>query len=148
MDPLIMLLNKRFIPVHTGNIWHQIALLIRRSVYPCVYREHFFGIGCISFGFGLSLCIQGTWLSFCRQHLLLRFIPVYTGNIFPFVNKHVCRPVYPCVYREHADRFSDVRISIGLSLCIQGTCLSRSFRAVSSRFIPVYTGNINLNLTS
>ena len=112
----------RFIPVHTGNIISPIVSAWIQSVYPCAYREHLFGIGCISFGFGLSLCIQGT----CP---LVSLLQIY-------------RPVYPCAYREHIVKklFSDS--IIGLSLCIQGTSRTSKRYVGWLRFIPVHTGNM------
>ena len=35
----------------------------------------------------------------------------------------------------------------GLSLCIQGTSLAQTYQKLKNRFIPVYTGNINLPLS-
>ena len=55
--------------------------------------------------------------------------------------------VYPCVYREHA--FLNVMpvVSGGLSLCIQGTCKPLLYQLSFVRFIPVYTGNIDIDLS-
>ena len=49
--------------------------------------------------------------------------------------------VYPCVYREHMDRAEFASANYGLSLCVQGTRVGKSFDCVAVRFIPVCTGN-------
>ena len=51
----------RFIPVHTGNIYTPRAPPFSIAVYPCVYREHGIIEGVTDKGYGLSLCIQGTY---------------------------------------------------------------------------------------
>ena len=49
--------------------------------------------------------------------------------------------VYPCVYREH-NEFNFISVVLfGLSLCIQGTLECNNGQGLTSRFIPVYTGN-------
>ena len=117
-------------------------LLFFNSVYPCVYREHIIRSGFRYNIIGLSLCIQGT----CRPYQILglwrRFIPVYTGNISSIVGKFMPSPVYPCVYREHNRSYNADLINSGLSLCIQGTLDDNNGQGLTSRFIPVYTGNI------
>ena len=55
-----MLLNKRFIPVYTGNMYVAVSKTGAISVYPCVYREHFLHPQIAPARGGLSLCIQGT----------------------------------------------------------------------------------------
>ena len=50
--------------------------------------------------------------------------------------------VYPCVYREHIFLLFQFQLSIGLSLCIQGTLSKFQIILFLFRFIPVYTGNI------
>ena len=113
------------------------------AVYPCVYREHEFN-----------------WISIITRN---RFIPVYTGNtpddelsddvdaglslciqgtLNATIYIHLCSPVYPCVYREHIVKSYRGLRAIGLSLCIQGTLYSVFSHGFSSRFIPVYTGNM------
>ena len=49
--------------------------------------------------------------------------------------------VYPCVYREHFSCRCWLKSQNGLSLCIQGTLLTRTPSCNWGRFIPVYTGN-------
>ena len=74
---------------------------------------------------GLSLCIQGTHLTTYSISHPMRFIPVYTGNtdLISYMDKLFA--VYPCVYREHVSDDSIIDSVNGLSLCIQGTPLTR-----------------------
>ena len=94
-------LKRRFIPVYTGNMYNYTVLDNDTPVYPCVYREHIIrGIGG-QYHDGLSLCIQGTSVRDLAFHHLIRFIPVYTGNIAVANSIDLSASVYPCVYREH-----------------------------------------------
>ena len=92
-----------------------------KPVYPCVYREHYCSKVINFKHFGLSLCIQGTYVKQTKPNNAIRFIPVYTGNIFLW--SVFCPPhtVYPCVYREHIFFRPVGNDPHGLSLCIQGT---------------------------
>ena len=78
------------------------------SVYPCVYREHFF--------------------TMCHIRAIPRFIPVYTGNTEFFQTFFCNQAVYPCVYREHPVLNCSMCKNPGLSLCIQGTRLPATRR--------------------
>ena len=49
---------------------------------------------------------------------------------------------YPCAYREHMSVSGIIALLTGLSLCIQGTSTKKYFALASTRFIPVYTGNM------
>ena len=71
--------------------------------------------------FGLSLCIQGTLAQLIHIKQSQRFIPVYTGNMYPTTKPYIVTSVYPCVYREHLQGETDEVERRGLSLCIQGT---------------------------
>ena len=71
----------RFIPVHTGNMNNCYTLAVAAPVYPCAYREHQVIGRVIGSFFGLSLCIQGTFISHVSNRFNGRFIPVHTGNI-------------------------------------------------------------------
>ena len=127
--------------MYTGNTTLSLLHFALRSVYPCVYREHYISHVAPSTLTGLSLCIQGTLLKCRHYQSRWRFIPVYTGNTFSDINTNVSKPVYPCVYREHIVVLTVFVQSTGLSLCIQGTPTSTPVRYPSPRFIPVYTGN-------
>ena len=70
----------RFIPVYTGNTLGYRGFHYRKSVYPCVYREHNYYQSTAFDSLGLSLCIQGTQLEQAESQNKERFIPVYTGN--------------------------------------------------------------------
>ena len=71
----------RFIPVHTGNIKPIVAYVHGMAVYPCAYREHRHKFALVFLPTGLSLCIQGTFLSLLFLWIYVRFIPVHTGNM-------------------------------------------------------------------
>ena len=66
---------------------------------------------------------------------------MYTGNTIQRYSLWRCRPVYPCVYREHCVLLALVINLNGLSLCIQGTLIDDIHYQYPRRFIPVYTGN-------
>ena len=91
-------------------------------IYPCVYREHCLSRLQASAVRGLSLCVQGT-----------RFFQLQMIQLLA---------VYPCVYREHSYKFFILFPNGGLSLCVQGTLEHTCIILVSTRFIPVHTGNI------
>ena len=57
---IILRVNKRFIPVYTGNTLRCFYCNNARAVYPCVYREHSPDFVALRVITGLSLCIQGT----------------------------------------------------------------------------------------
>ena len=67
---------------------------------------------------------------------------MYTGNMYAFSVCFNINSVYPCVYREHIFLLFQFQLSIGLSLCIQGTLSKFQIILFLFRFIPVYTGNI------
>ena len=105
----------------TGNIIAPYTVLIEQTVYPCVYREHFFIFDHTSRFIGLSLCVQGTCYNLTVYNSLSRFIPVCTGNIYLEPSYHELQAVYPCVYREHFGIGRYRAFTHGLSLCVQGT---------------------------
>ena len=134
----------RFIPVYTGNTQPLVANCWALPVYPCVYREHTLCVEAVYFDGGLSLCIQGTPHLDNLNQSFLRFIPVYTGNTFVFPTPLVVPSVYPCVYREHPCTSMIKSFWFGLSLCIQGTPVTKLLHDLLVRFIPVYTGNTTI----
>ena len=103
-------------------MWHPNFSMIFHTVYPCVYREHFYYDAMMDTICGLSLCVQGTWDDQRKGLYLYRFIPVCTGNM-------------PC-------NFGVRQNNRGLSLCVQGTFVYLNYRLNQWRFIPVCTGNI------
>ena len=132
--------------MYTGNTSVGQSKLIQLWIYPCVYREHDKILCFFSWVTGLSLCIQGTPHFTISKTIIFRFIPVYTGNTSaPGLANHTLS-VYPCVYREHFVRCEISFFLDGLSLCIQGTLLQRLAWRLLQRFIPVYTGNTQLEL--
>ncbi len=132
---------RRFIPVYTGNSVYSPQYMRALSVYPCVYRELTLGDGDKKPKGGLSLCIQGTHTYFRCFNMVIRFIPVYTGNSNTLICFMISLTVYPCVYRELPPGESIRKTIAGLSLCIQGTRAMISCLTPATRFIPVYTGN-------
>ena len=160
--------HQRFIPVYTGNIRKSKTNFGSSSVYPCVYREHYFSAsnqpiasrfipvytGNITY-LNLGKLNRSVYPCVYREHQLFvgflintaRFIPVYTGNISSLSSKHLPISVYPCVYREHISVVIIMNIMDGLSLCIQGTCRRGLQTVTGRRFIPVYTGNISFNVS-
>ena len=111
--------------MHTGNIAPEVKFIGIDPVYPCAYREHCWRIKSNWHDYGLSLCIQGTFLDMFFNSAISRFIPVHTGNILLSLLSFVVLSVYPCAYREHKNTLKTFTIDVGLSLCIQGTCLDR-----------------------
>ena len=57
---VVLMCQRRFIPVCTGNTHSVCKLRCPVTVYPCVYREHWQRMGCRWTMNGLSLCVQGT----------------------------------------------------------------------------------------
>ena len=98
---LIFAHTPRFIPVYTGNITEDGSKVTIRTVYPCVYREHKAVSNNEKQTYGLSLCIQGTYQFPEFLNYIIRFIPVYTGNMIQYDYSEHQISVYPCVYREH-----------------------------------------------
>ena len=139
--------SQRFIPVYTGNTNGCLQLFHWITVYPCVYREHWYSVFLRFTGWGLSLCIQGTQPRERPTSHQVRFIPVYTGNTRVMLIWFLKQPVYPCVYREHTFASNVGRTKGGLSLCIQGTPKKASIFLLQNRFIPVYTGNTSQFVT-
>ena len=111
-------------------------------VYPCVYREHLISGNLPYVIVGLSLCVQGTFDPLSQFIIVIRFIPVCTGNILALPIMISANPVYPCVYREHSLSSILNFPTDGLSLCVQGTSRVWVLNGSDTRFIPVCTGNI------
>ena len=122
--------------MYTGNTICSICQPSIFAVYPCVYREHYKYLKVLFVTYGLSLCIQGTLTQIRLGRLYAGFIPVYTGNTNINRRIYTMRPVYPCVYREHANIIWFIRCKIGLSLCIQGTPTTCANRRQNNTVYP------------
>ena len=111
------------------------------TVHPCAYRELEAVDAFFNFVTGSSLCIQGTLSAPSCIFVVLRFIPVHTGNSgYPGSGVRVLA-VHPCAYRELPPQIPGINIAPGSSLCIQGTLVMHSVIFLMKRFIPVHTGN-------
>ncbi|OAT45910.1 hypothetical protein M997_2542 [Proteus hauseri ATCC 700826] len=136
----------RFIPVYTGNTVVSLSQSVNHQVYPRVYGEHIILLHDVVVFFGLSPCIRGTHIPQHFMMVLVRFIPVYTGNTHHQALKPIKPTVYPRVYGEHPPDKRQRDLDNGLSPCIRGTLIIYVKKLVSMRFIPVYTGN-TLNIS-
>ena len=125
----------------TGNTLLFSFFIIIITVYPCVYRERTWPRGEPEKVAGLSLCVQGTHSANTMHLVLIRFIPVCTGNACHAEGYADALPVYPCVYRERFVGEKRLSVPFGLSLCVQGTPCLIQMQVLASRFIPVCTGN-------
>ena len=139
--------RRRFIPVDTGNTNSLETVLLFPSVYPRGYGEH--SLSDIDGGkySGLSPWIRGTLHSLSRIFLLIRFIPVDTGNTNSFQLPSALAAVYPRGYGEHFMARVGCKRSRGLSPWIRGTRLMNPLFSSALRFIPVDTGNTVSSLT-
>ena len=111
----------RYIPVPTGNSNTLTWKLSISSVYPCTYRELFSTKILYVIVSGISLYLQGTLL-----------IP---SSFLPSI------AVYPCTYRELRWRNGKTKNRNGISLYLQGTLIAAYCHFLSTRYIPVPTGN-------
>ena len=115
------MIDIRFIPVRTGNMYIFNHTNHRKAVHPCAYREHVVELNAHVKMCGSSLCVQGTLedTGICRMGI--RFIPVRTGNISRIGLLKPSRTVHPCAYREHLTKLFEYHFRYGSSLCVQGT---------------------------
>ena len=111
----------RFIPVGTGNTITSISW--------------------IAPAFGSSPWARGTLISDGRQHLFSRFIPVGTGNTCAKLVVINQQAVHPRGHGEHSPLGKLALICGGSSPWARGTQQDRLVRRLTSRFIPVGTGN-------
>ena len=93
----------RYIPVPTGNSRRFWRGAKQKTVYPCTYRELLFVDSSDSSERGISLYLQGTLMHPNFRLLILRYIPVPTGNSAKSVIIARWNTVYPCTYRELND---------------------------------------------
>ena len=127
--------------MHTGNSEKITPFAPYGTVHPCAYRELDLAQHPTADRDGSSLCIQGTRLVHRQKQILLRFIPVHTGNSHCFNSVSKTLTVHPCAYRELKTLYRIRALKNGSSLCIQGTLQNGFVHPISIRFIPVHTGN-------
>ena len=95
---------------------------------------------------GISLYPQGTPSLSPNHTVLIRYIPVPTGNATKTAFCSWSTSVYPCTHRERIDSEITKIIHHGISLYPQGTLNRMRSSSPSSRYIPVPTGNaVNKN---
>ena len=124
IPPIVRVADRRYIPVHTGNIAWLSKISFSFSVYPCAYREHASKIaaeqerkryipvhtGNIVVGL-FHVFINAVYPCAYREHGIVkkpsgfwgRYIPVHTGNICQIIERLATISVYPCAYREHTN---------------------------------------------
>ena len=111
----------RFIPVGTGNTTGYDSQPPRITVHPRGHGEHHKVGYWQSSHYGSSPWARGTRIQLVGCGLLMRFIPVGTGNTSQIAGYSVVVAVHPRGHGEHS------------------TCIAKPQQA--SRFIPVGTGN-------
>ncbi len=77
-------------------------------------------IGKMSANTGLSPCLRGIRLQRPHIHIIVRFIPVLTGNTFICLIAYKSNAVYPRAYGEYDSSRDDNLDHIGLSPCLRG----------------------------
>lgn len=112
----------RYIPVHTGQICVVLSLSERAKVHPRVYGADSPTTVHPVPSMGSSPCIRGRCDQQSGQAIVLRFIPVHTGQIRVIAIK-----------RSYAS---------GSSPCVRGRFPAAGQVPVPYRFIPVCTGQI------
>ena len=92
----------RFIPAYTGNSSSGITLIDCIPVHPRVHGELISAFLKSFILFGSSPRTRGTQILNLLHHLLIRFIPAYTGNSFMGVSWVSRKSVHPRVHGELA----------------------------------------------
>ncbi len=138
----------RFIPVLTGNRAkpHRAKEII--AVYPRTHGEQFRQISILALTFGLSPYSRGTAVQGMNDKHRLWFIPVLTGNRNCLLKVMVYISVYPRTHGEQVGFPLFPLHSAGLSPYSRGTAAQSNALPVSSRFIPVLTGNRQVDNTT
>ena len=113
-------------------------------VYPCTYRERLVKFISCSTLIGISLYLQGTHALTVEWSIGGRYIPVPTGNALFLRCSFSTHSVYPCTYRERADRDGGSASYSGISLYLQGTQNYIVQNKNTVRYIPVPTGNADI----
>ncbi len=127
--------------MHTGNTRDREYLLSAGTVHPRAYGEHLFLLSDFKLNGGSSPCIRGTLIVIAIGLLILRFIPVHTGNTMSDNKKGQIDAVHPRAYGEHTENISKLKLIHGSSPCIRGTPKLDLYGFDDYRFIPVHTGN-------
>ena len=96
-------LNRRFIPVGTGNTPNCEICGNATSVHPRGHGEHGYDIGKIILSDGSSPWARGTLIIVSFYRLLKRFIPVGTGNTFTLLTEFEPNTVHPRGHGEHSN---------------------------------------------
>ena len=73
--------------------------------------------------------------------ILMRFIPVLTGNGSMTFDCSLTWAVYPRAYGERFVAEKAGQVVGGLSPCLRGTVVKDALNRAGCRFIPVLTGN-------
>ena len=113
--------NRRFIPVHTGNIRNNIPCSKLGAVHPRTYGEHPYWLSPLRYLVGSSPYIRGTSGGTTGILFRTRFIPVHTGNIHHPVFVLDRDTVHPRTYGEHRSSMIFLSFSFGSSPYIRGT---------------------------
>ncbi len=90
----------RFIPIHTGNSYHYTVLRLLFAVHPHTHGELIRERNKRRYPFGSSPYTRGTLAHQMTAILILRFIPIHTGN--SFTNRPLCSllSVHPHTHGE------------------------------------------------
>ena len=136
-----LLMQRRFIPLSTGNTKRFSVPLRRFAVHPRIYGEHnVFQLFILGF-FGSSPYLRGTHQAAAERQPQYRFIPVSTGNTESSTLQYRKLAVHPRIYGEHWPPVTIVWIINGSSPYLRGTHKYQQTHQRSHRFIPVSTGN-------
>ena len=103
-NPILALINGRFIPTCVGNTKGPVAFTFGITVHPHVCGEHYVFLRfCVDFA-GSSPRVWGTLTAWPSMPSLSRFIPTCVGNTNGEALWFVCSSVHPHVCGEHHNR--------------------------------------------
>ncbi len=134
----------RFIPAYTGNIRFQVPVPRGMSVHPRVHGEHVIHRRLMFYLYGSSPRTRGTCTSYKARYEAERFIPAYTGNICARRFSEKIISVHPRVHGEHRTSSQHIPPQSGSSPRTRGTFMEGNVVLLLIRFIPAYTGNIEI----
>ena len=135
------LINRRFIPVYTGNTGKLLIKLSRDAVHPRIHGEHYQKSNWQMPEGGSSPYTRGTPNNIGLRLAQGRFIPVYTGNTLILFQISYRLTVHPRIHGEHECIQYWRNESGGSSPYTRGTLQNTKRQYGICRFIPVYTGN-------